>query len=726
MNARPTVWELFAEGWRAIWDPARVLRRVPERPVLPYGWLISCLTLWGIPYAFLHFRAMENVWLFQRWPYESEQSVWRLLTFVVGSGEVWLIGVVGLAVAARLMRRAIPLERLEVAAVFLWVLWALMPLADTVHIVFDLPRRYVAVPLPWGGHRSFIAHASWLVAFPAILWLLTAVLRAWFGVRSWWLALGLSAVALVGCRGIIEPMLIVVGEALSGEGAQTNAWKAHVLSEAAGLPLWWGARWWLARPRPVRRGLSSRRLAAAAAHGVLVAIVWLSAAPAVQAATRTWDGGGTPSTLASTATNWSGDTVPGSGDTVVFDGTSDLNCSWDIDLTGYELNSFSVNSGYDGTITLSNDLPITYGFTLASGTFSTGGNSKSVTAETHSQTGGTLTANNSTLTFYTYSKTGGTFTVGGSTVRLTGTGNLTPSTANPAFYNLTCYANSGTHTLQTALNVSNTLTLSACSINTNSDSNHAVSTLHYVQSAGTFTANDSVLTVNGNFTKTGGTFSAGTSLLDFRTSGNANFNPGGAETTYYDVEIIKGTGNAVTLQGDLTVSHQIILSSASSGALSAGAYTITLTGSGTTGAQPFSTNGSADFTAGTSTVVYTGSSTTEIAPLNFYNLTIDKASVQFNFLAGSTTSVSNFLFLRGGGTGSRLTLRSTTGGSQATFNSTGSHLAQYVDVNDLTCGGGHITIHAQGSTLGGNLGANCWLADERIPTGPGPGTPPAY
>lgn len=716
---------LLREGLCAIRRPAQVFGRLPEDAGLDHRVVIPLMMAWGLPYACLHFRAMEGVWLFGRWASQSEQVLWRVLTFVLGSVLVWLMGVVGLGLAARLTRRPIPLARLEVAAVFLWMLWALMPLVDTVHILFELPRRYVALPLPWGGHRGFIAHASWVVAFPAILWVLTGLLRAWFGVRSWAAALGLSAGALAGCRLLVEPVAILLGQALSGEGSHANIWKAHVLSALATLPLWWAARWWLARPRPVCRTSSSRRMAAIAAHGVVVAMLFSAGTSDVRAAVRTWDGGGTPSALASNATNWSDNTAPTSGDSVVFDNTSDLNCSWDISLTGYELNSFSVNSGYDGTITLSQSLPITYGFTLASGTLSTG-SSYNITAETHSQTGGTFTANNSILTFYTYSKTGGTFNVGGSTVRLTGTGNLTPSTANPAFYNLVCYANSGTHTLQTALIVSNELQLSSCSINTNSGSNHAVTTTTYTQSAGTFTANDSVIQVDGNFTKTGGTFTAGTSLLDFRASGNANFNTGGAATTYYDVQIIKGAGNAVTLQGDLTVSNQLILTSASSGALSAGAYTIKLTKSGTGASQPFYTNATADFTAGTSTVVYAGSSTTEVAALGYYNLTVDVASVQYNFLVGSTTSVSNFLFLRGGGTGSRLTLRSTTGGSQATFNSTGSHLAQYVDVNDLTCGGGHVTIKAMGSTLGANLGANCWSADERIPTGPGPGTPPAY
>src|SRR5436190_14734755 len=59
---------------------------------------------------------------------------------------------------------------------------------------------------------------------------------------------------------------------------------------------------------------------------------WLSAllvtaggvfCPSVEAATRTWDGGGTGGTNMDTAVNWSGDTVPSGsvGDTAQWDGT---------------------------------------------------------------------------------------------------------------------------------------------------------------------------------------------------------------------------------------------------------------------------------------------------------------------------------------------------------------------------------------------------------------------
>ena len=63
-------------------------------------------------------------------------------------------------------------------------------------------------------------------------------------------------------------------------------------------------------------------------------------------ATKTWDGEGASENW-SDAANWSGDTVPTSDDTVVFDGTSAKNATID---TNINVGSIQVNSGYTGTI----------------------------------------------------------------------------------------------------------------------------------------------------------------------------------------------------------------------------------------------------------------------------------------------------------------------------------------------------------------------------------------
>ncbi len=474
-------------------------------------------------------------------------------------------------------------------------------------------------------------------------------------------------------------------------------------------------------------------------------LVWCVRMPSAWAVTRVWDGGGADA-LASTGDNWcNGDSganeiaAPSSGDDVRFGGATVGSCvphasksaTWNLNLGGYALNSWTMSAtttAYTGTVTLGIALDVNSALTLASGGLNTSTSNYGITAGSYSQSGGTLTANGSTITIDIgdWSKTGGTFTAGTSTVSLQALGNFTPGAAT-TYYNVTFGASGQTYTLQSnALSVSNTLTITGMTLNTNGTSNLAVSTTHFTMTGGTFTANASTIIVNGNFTKTGGTFTAGSWLLDFRTAGNVNFNPGGAGTTYYNVQIIKGSGYAVTLQSDLKVSNQLKLNSISSGAIAPGAYTITLTGVGTGTSAPFLTDATTDLTAGTSTIQYTGTSLTtqiDVAALPYYDLAIDTAIGQFNFVAGATTTVSHFMSLRGADATNKLILRSTSAGVQATLTVSGSYSVSYVDVNDINSCSGNSIIAFGSNTIGAN--ASCWSSSQRVPTGPGPGSQPA-
>lgn len=113
--------------------------------------------------------------------------------------------------------------------------------------------------------------------------------------------------------------------------------------------------------------------------------------PVAQAAgaTRTWDGGGADNN-ATTAANWSSDTAPTAGDLVVFDSTSTKNCTWNISAAT-TFASFSINSGYTGTISLSNSLTMTGAYTQATGTLTFNAASVVVTAgENSTVSGGTI------------------------------------------------------------------------------------------------------------------------------------------------------------------------------------------------------------------------------------------------------------------------------------------------------------------------------------------------
>lgn len=79
----------------------------------------------------------------------------------------------------------------------------------------------------------------------------------------------------------------------------------------------------------------------------------------------TWDGGDVASQLASDADNWNPNGVPTTGDTVMFDATSDEACTWDITAA---LATFTVNPGYDGTITQASNMNV-YNLYLYSGSY---------------------------------------------------------------------------------------------------------------------------------------------------------------------------------------------------------------------------------------------------------------------------------------------------------------------------------------------------------------------
>ncbi len=129
--------------------------------------------------------------------------------------------------------------------------------------------------------------------------------------------------------------------------------------------------------------------------------------PAIAMATITWDGGGATNNW-SDQDNWSSDTVPGFGDSVVFDGTSTKDSFIDLDLT---ILSLSINSGYNGTISSGTaNLTVRSASTQDDGAFS-GGSGNITFEQTFTQSGGTFAGNNSTLQFgNVFTLSGGTFT----------------------------------------------------------------------------------------------------------------------------------------------------------------------------------------------------------------------------------------------------------------------------------------------------------------------------
>jgi hypothetical protein len=133
--------------------------------------------------------------------------------------------------------------------------------------------------------------------------------------------------------------------------------------------------------------------------------------------TRTWDGGGSTNNW-SEAANWSGDTLPGTSDSVVFNGTSTKNATIDVSIN---VSGIQINSGYTGTITQAGSSTVTVGtagFFQSSGTFTGGGGDIDINGN-FALSAGTFTASSGTTFFgaqFASDQPGGTFNHNGGTV----------------------------------------------------------------------------------------------------------------------------------------------------------------------------------------------------------------------------------------------------------------------------------------------------------------------
>lgn len=141
-------------------------------------------------------------------------------------------------------------------------------------------------------------------------------------------------------------------------------------------------------------------------------------ASGVSAATLTWDGQGHDNNW-STALNWTGNTVPVTGDSVIFSGTSTKDSTVNATFSA-TLATIAINSGYTGTITLERSLVTTSTFTQATGTF----NSASFNTQwggTFTLSSGTYTASSNIATFSgNFTHSGGIFNHNSGTVDLNG------------------------------------------------------------------------------------------------------------------------------------------------------------------------------------------------------------------------------------------------------------------------------------------------------------------
>ena len=453
-------------------------------------------------------------------------------------------------------------------------------------------------------------------------------------------------------------------------------------------------------------------------------------------ATRSWTGDGADA-LASTTGNWDTGT-PVAGDSVTFPGVGggspNKNCTWDVTAG---LDTLSMN-GYTGVVTQTSALNLTSttgSFTQNTGTWDSNGQTNDIKSLDLSGSGTKILTAGASLWYVrgnlNMSGANTTFNYNTGKMYMAATGTLTMQ-SGVEFYDLS-FSNPGgsgstitfatdvvvNHTLDWGDAGSGSVTPNGNKIYAKGDvkctnasypqgttvvefSGSAAQTLSAQGGGGaygiSFIVNKSgnTLTIaaslifgnnasSNTFTYTAGTVSVSAGTTKFYGTWNLNSGSGVVWDTLRIFDVGLGA-RTVTLTGNLKTGALTIDANMT---LSCGANTLTLTGN-------FTKNGT--FTAATSTVNFNGTSTIAGAT-TFKNLTLSPGSTTTWTISQSFAITGALTML--GTSGSHITINSSSGGTKATWNLSGTQNASndYVDVTDNDASAGSKVYAGANGTL---------------------------
>ncbi len=147
-----TTRELIKNAFRAIVKPKCAFKEISGGERINYKIVIPLTLIWGAIFIILNFAFAQNSWLFQwgHWPLTLFfQAIYGFL--------LWFGGSLIFFVVAKIFKRKISLQKIEIGVFYIWVVWAIMPFFDFPHLLFKIPMVSV-----WGRG----AHLSWVFAFP--------------------------------------------------------------------------------------------------------------------------------------------------------------------------------------------------------------------------------------------------------------------------------------------------------------------------------------------------------------------------------------------------------------------------------------------------------------------------------------------------------------------------------------------------------------------------------
>ena len=447
------------------------------------------------------------------------------------------------------------------------------------------------------------------------------------------------------------------------------------------------------------------------------------------ASVKTWDGGGTDGTCGgsagdgnkwSCAANWSGDTLPTSSDSVVFDATSTKNATIDASFAG-SVFGMSINSGYTGTITQARSLTIiSSGFSQAAGTFTGASQSISITGN-FTLSGGVFTATSGTTSISLNFTISGspTFSANGGTISFNGSNNSVLSCGGVTFSSVTFSKTFNFNTITVGSNC--TISLGNSPTSTGDITNNG--TLNVGTGTWTLTgglANNATvstsltrLTLNGTtvgslVSNVGATLTMTGTAIDV--SQNFTYN-GGTIPSNIDLSVI-GQPNSVITCGSASINSFVINKSVDSATVNIGSSCSLTMGNSPTSKGDITNNGT--LTIGTGTWTLTGSLT------NNATLTTSLTNLNIN-----GTTVGSFV----SNTGGTLTMSTATIGITANFTYNGGTIPSNIALtvsgglnSALTCGSASIssfTVSKSSALKTVNVGSSCSLPMGNGPTSTG-------
>ena len=268
----------------------------------------------------------------------------------------------------------------------------------------------------------------------------------------------------------------------------------------------------------------------------------------------------------SVSTNWTPNGRPGSADTVTFNATSVKNSTVD---TNFSVVGVTLASGYTGTIVFSNSATLTIGsggLSQAAGTFDFSAAGGVSCASNWVVTGGASVCSAAAVVL-TFNEPVGNFTF---TQPSSGYGAINHSGAGTiqcvdsfGLFAKGRFTQSGTGTF--ILSDKQQLLLGGITVSGGSMDMHLSSTVFcgfgadFTQSGGALSAPSGLWALRGQFTKTGGTFVAGTSSITMEPQTNMIMECGGAEFNNFQyfstVNLTLGSSDLV-VNGDFTIFRQ--------------------------------------------------------------------------------------------------------------------------------------------------------------------------